>query len=276
LGVAPVSERAYDAVVDAVGSAMGPELAEKMRPEIANHVDKMWGFGKGEMLPIGIPVITGLKDERAINWLANTDGFYVGKIFPEYEDDIVKLLKEWTLESGLGSRDAAVLLRENLGKTLETKLYPYERVVRTSATRIRNWSRIYAYDEIGIVEVEIYAMMDERTSAICREMDGKVFRVEQVIGHIEKVMAAPSDQLPELNPFPTLDQAKLDPETLIAQHGISLPPYHVNCRSGHQITDAEVIPGAVDRSSMEAGDIYRMPDAQYKKMMDAYRACAGL
>jgi len=271
LGAKPVTERAYESAVEISKEIMGPEMAKKMEPEINYYVDKMWGFGKKEPAPVGIPVISGLKDTRSIDWLSESDRFYVGKIFPDYEKEFIKALKEMTLESGLSASEVAKELKASLGDKINQPLYAYERVVRTSATRIRNWSRIYSYDELGIVEVEIYAMMDERTCPICGEMDGKVFKVEEVINHIEKVMSSPVEDLPDLNPFMTADQAKLDPEELLNKYGMALPPWHSNCRCGHQITDAEVIPSEVDSSSLDAGDIFNLSDEDYQKIITKYQ-----
>lgn len=271
LGAKPVTKKAYEAAVDVASEIMGPEMAKKMEPEINYYVDKMWSFGKKEPVPVGIPVISGLKDTRSIDWLSKSDRFYVGRIFPDYEKEFVEALKKMTLESGLSATEVAKELQEKLGDKINQPLYAYERVVRTSATRVRNWSRIYSYDELGIVEVEIYAMMDERTCPICGEMDGKVFKVEGIINHIEKVMSADVEDLPDLNPFMTADQAKLDPETLLNDLGIALPPWHANCRCSHQITGAEVIPSEVDSSAVDAGEIFNMSDEDYQKLISKYQ-----
>jgi SPP1 gp7 family putative phage head morphogenesis protein len=180
-----------------------------------------------------------------------------------------------TLGTGLSSTEVAKQLRAQLGAKINQPLFAYERVVRTSATRVRNWSRVYSFDALGIVEIEIYAAMDERTCEICREMDGKIFRVEDVIEHIETVLDAPVDDLPDLNPFLTAELAKLDPDTLLNKYGIALPPYHPSCRCGHQITDADIIPQEVEKSSFSTDDIFRLSTDEYERLMNAYRECIG-
>lgn len=275
LGAAPVTDRAFEAVKGVLHEQMGPELNRISEAEIREKVDKIWQFGKQEPLPIGLALTLGLKDQQAIEWLGNQDHFYVGKIFPSFEKDYVKYLKDLSFEQGLGATEVAKRIKSDVGATLGNRLFEYERVVRTSSTRIRNWSRIYSYDELGVVEVEIVAMLDERSCEICKDLDGKTFTVKDVIDHIEKVIAAPVDQLPALNPFPTPDQAKLDPEVLIAKHGISLPPYHCNCRCLHDITSAEVIPLGVEKTSLSAGDINKIPQKQYNQLVRAYANCVG-
>ena len=90
------------------------------------------------------------------------------------------------------------------------------RLVRTETTYISNKAELEGYKELDIDEYEFSACLDSRTSDLCRELDGKVFKRNS------------------------------------AQAGVNLPPMHPFCRS----TTLPVLPSEedLDKELAELGD----------------------
>ena len=90
------------------------------------------------------------------------------------------------------------------------------RLVRTETTCVANTAELYGYKELDIDEYEFSACLDSRTSDLCRELDGKVFKRNS------------------------------------AQAGVNLPPMHPFCRS----TTLPVLPSKedLDKELAELGD----------------------
>lgn len=90
------------------------------------------------------------------------------------------------------------------------------RLVRTETTCVANMAELYGYKELDIDEYEFSACLDSRTSDLCRELDGKVFKRNS------------------------------------AQAGVNLPPMHPFCRS----TTLPVLPSKedLDKELAELGD----------------------
>lgn len=90
------------------------------------------------------------------------------------------------------------------------------RLVRTETTCVANTAELYGYKELDIDEYEFSACLDSRTSDLCRELDGKVFKRNS------------------------------------AQAGVNLPPMHPFCRS----TTLPVLPSEedLDKELAEPGD----------------------
>lgn len=87
-------------------------------------------------------------------------------------------------------------ITQDLGVKLNTNFNAARRLVRTEVNYISNQSTMDAYENSNVVDkYEILATLDSRTSEICRDMDGRVFKVT------EKKVA------------------------------INMPPFHVNCRT---------------------------------------------
>ena len=87
------------------------------------------------------------------------------------------------------------------------------RLVRTETTCVANMAELYGYKELDIDEYEFSACLDSRTSDLCRELDGKVFKRNS------------------------------------AQAGVNLPPMHPFCRS----TTLPVLPSEEDLDKELAG-----------------------
>lgn len=93
---------------------------------------------------------------------------------------------------GRGPKEVA----KDLAKRLDVSYSSAVRLARTEMNHISNQATLDAYKDSGVLErYEYLATLDSRTSDICREMDGKVFKLSE------------------------------------AQTGVNLPPLHPHCRS---------------------------------------------
>lgn len=82
-----------------------------------------------------------------------------------------------------------------LRKNINIGFYEADRLVRTEMNYIQNQAAFDKYKEAGIEKYKYLAYLDKRTSEVCENLNGKVFR---------------------------LDEAKV---------GVNYPPLHPNCRS---------------------------------------------
>lgn len=78
-------------------------------------------------------------------------------------------------------RDAALGKRNKAGKFKGGSLYDCKRLVRTEAAFIAEQATKKSYDDNNIKEYEYLATLDLRTSVICQELDGKIFKVKEAI-----------------------------------------------------------------------------------------------
>ncbi|WP_430495721.1 minor capsid protein [Leuconostoc mesenteroides] len=77
--------------------------------------------------------------------------------------------------NGTNPRVTAKKLRDTFGGTKPNT----ERLVRTESTYVANASTAKRYDTMGVKEYEFVAVMDNRTSSICREMNGQTFPLSE-------------------------------------------------------------------------------------------------
>ncbi|MFT9031180.1 MAG: minor capsid protein [Leuconostoc pseudomesenteroides] len=77
--------------------------------------------------------------------------------------------------NGTNPRVTAKKLRDVFGGTKPNT----ERLVRTESTYVANASTAKRYDNMGVKEYEFVAVLDRRTSSICREMNGHTFPLSE-------------------------------------------------------------------------------------------------
>lgn len=88
----------------------------------------------------------------------------------------------------------------------------------------------------GITQYAISACLDDVTCGVCEELDGTVFSVDAGISQATSIMdATDADSLKSISPWPSQSAASVsDLSNSSAQDlvdsGLSLPPYHPNCR----------------------------------------------
>ncbi|MDN2450078.1 minor capsid protein [Leuconostoc sp. UCMA20149] len=77
--------------------------------------------------------------------------------------------------NGTNPRVTAKKLRDTFGGTKPNT----ERLVRTESTYVANASTAKRYDNMGVKEYDFVAVLDRRTSSICREMNGQTFPLSE-------------------------------------------------------------------------------------------------
>lgn len=66
-----------------------------------------------------------------------------------------------------------------LAKEFETSMFVARRLIRTEANYFAGQAKLKAWREHGVAEYVLIAVLDFRTSLICREIDGKRFKIEE-------------------------------------------------------------------------------------------------
>lgn len=142
-------------------------------------------------------------------------------------------LKEQLLISFMTGASVSKTARE-ISERFQVSAYNARRLVRTESNYIANQAEHDAYKRLGIEEYQFIATLDTRTSKPCRELDGRVFNVED------------------------------------GKPGINMPPMHPNCRSTTIMYDADS-PIKSRAARDESGKLISVPgDMTYKQWLKEY------
>lgn len=101
-----------------------------------------------------------------------------------------------------------------LQKAMDMSAYDARRLIRTEHNQVASKANLLAYQENGTERFRFCAVLDMRTSEICREMDGRTFPVGE---------GKPGVNMPPLHPFcrsKTVPDVELDEDdTRVARNG---------------------------------------------------------
>lgn len=140
------------------------------------------------------------------------------------------------LYQGFIRGDSIDRMTQELARRMEVSYHAAERIVRTESSFIAHQATWDGYKASGVVEkYEYLATLDDRTSEVCRSMDGKIFRLSE------------------------------------KEVGINYPPLHPNCRSTVvPYFDDEEEPGQRIARGSE-GEVYHVPgDMTYREWYERY------
>lgn len=130
-----------------------------------------------ELLGIMAPVI----NREAIKTIIEYP--YAGKMFSDRiwdnKDALVKHIKQ-NLTAGIIRGDSIQKMSRQLKKDLNVLYYQAERLVRTETNYAMNQGHLKGYEDSGVVEkYEFLAAIDSRTSKLCKNQNGKVYKLSE-------------------------------------------------------------------------------------------------
>lgn len=104
-------------------------------------------------------------------------------------------------------------------------------------SRLAVWGFAAEADLLGLTTYKLSAVLDGRTSAFCRAINGKVFKVDDARKSINEILSVQNpDDVKALQPWPKQDKASMEKyaemtaEELTAA-GLHIPPFHPGCRT---------------------------------------------
>lgn len=212
-------------------------------------------FG-GEDAPVRVKF--GAADTRTLTFFKDVDNWYFSKFINNKDAGVRQFLAdEYIARGGRRTFDMTPEQIEDIRAALGGKLKDLNdvavaRIVNGSVTRARNWGHLRRLNEGRVKLARIVAVLDSRTSAICRFLDGKFVRVGKSVEAIDRLsglepgdfakemyesdiakgLRATGDKDDEVEKFfagRIDDDGVLDDELMASGRG--MPPYHLSCRT---------------------------------------------
>lgn len=93
---------------------------------------------------------------------------------------LAKSLEElFTVESMTGMSEQEMV--DKIAKQFETSIYVARRLIRTEANYMANQAKLKGWKAHGVEKYVIVAVLDLKTSTICKGKDGKIYKVLEAI-----------------------------------------------------------------------------------------------
>lgn len=249
------SRQAVDTAIEGLrartGTLSDTEIADILAL-IDDKIDSVFVGGVGKKLPglfgkaykrgkrdvfanFRIPVAFDVPDTDAIKWLGDHHMYWVGNYYNRHLSTKLSQTVAQGVAEGLG--------REAVGQRLKSFFADYPGISAkpdsywrgmsaNGMNRARNFGLIEGYENLGVTELRILVVLDERTSDICKAMAGQVIPVSAAINQRDLLMAAEDpEDVKAISPWVSADAViGKDIADIVAQ-GVIMPPYHFNCRT---------------------------------------------
>lgn len=159
------------------------ELGAIEQKELEKHLEETYGKRYNEMLEelgIGNAFLSIdnelMKDTLYARWVNGQN--FSERIWKNKENLLNHLRSKY--RDGLARGDNYAKLTKEVKERFDVSHNDARRLVWTESSFVLNQAHTHAYLNADVEEYEISAVMDRRTSPICRELDGKVFRFDEM------------------------------------------------------------------------------------------------
>lgn len=149
-----------------------------------------------------VPTLTP-SDLAEQNFLVNSTANFLRAQDGRIADEVSRKAREIVaqgMRENVGRAEIASRLEQAFGAA-QTPNY-YELIAGQFMSRAQAWGALRSYQESGVKLAEIMAVLDERTSDICRFLDGKYISVDGSLDIIQRTEAATGpEDVKTLNPW---------------------------------------------------------------------------
>lgn len=154
-------------------------------------------------------------DRRVVRHIVQSQGNFVrdeyGRRLEGFGENARRIVADG-LERGLGRNDlASELERAARAALIERQPFYWEVVAAAFVGQGRSFAQMSSYAEAGIERYVIEAVLDERTTNICRFLHGKTFSVGDALQRFDRVERA--EQPEEIKQLVPWVRESLDPDT---------------------------------------------------------------
>lgn len=159
-----------------------------------------------------------------------TNRYFNDQVVPELQAIVEKIFSN----PGISGSDVDAAAYKAVREAMEARLksVPYWRVVaNAAASRGFHYGAIKAGMVTGRMAYKIVAVLDSRTSKICRHMNGKEFWLADAEVQVNKAAAAQGDEIKTVSPWLDYKAIKDMDANSLREAGFLVPPFHGNCRS---------------------------------------------
>lgn len=199
-----------------------------------NNLEEIYAVLAGKNIAVNI--VFDEIDIRAINAMRN-NFYWVGKEFNKGFTDRLKDIIESAFRGEVARSELAQRLKDEFASELKQSVRYFEGVSDHIISQNQNISTVNQARKYGVKYYKVVAVMDSRTSAICRSMNGRLIPAEHIERQCDNIMNA--KDMASKKAAATWAKAPYNGRSDKMDSNFGMPPYHFKCRT-------EIVPAWVD------------------------------
>ena len=183
----------------------------------------------------GLDMMWDTIDDRATEWLYDHHMYWVKGYYNKHLSTALSAHVADAMKEGLGRQAIGEELKrffDGYPGVRNQPLHYWRGFAANGMNRTRQFGLLQSWQDVGITQLEVMAVMDERTSSICKRMNGEIIPIDMGIGQRDLLMAADDpEDVKTIAPWPKLEDIEDKKIKAIMDQGVITPPYHFNCRT---------------------------------------------
>lgn len=181
-------DNAVELILKAIEKKLGQEFPENIKADYKKAISDSWDLGQDFTNGNNNPASNNI-NATALNFFNTAMKFDIGKQFTVEKGYFEQAVKD-ALETGKIQDVVDALEKQLLGNIKDNALVDkIDYIVRGHILRARNSSRVLRMEEVGITRVEIVAILDQKTSHICRALNGKTVEIKTLTTYTKEFFA---------------------------------------------------------------------------------------
>ncbi len=220
------------------------ELEGEVAPQVRKINEKCYRMaGADTQKPLNISVgLYGNKQKVTVEKVNTQNLFWIRKHFGAEIQDKLKVSLAEALDKGYSVREFGDVLKGQFNNLNQSSHY-WRGFANNAIARTKTIGSIEAMERHKIEKAKIVARMDDRTTDICRELNGRIIEVSHMIEAKNKMLDIKTEgrstedvkaEIQAVAPFfRNADQirGKSTREIQSKGTGVGMPPYHWGCRT---------------------------------------------
>jgi hypothetical protein len=238
-------ETGADEVFKLFHKHMGENLSKELVNPLYDWTESVYRLGLSETPKTGVKLGYNVTDQKAVEIMNNHNIFFIGEYYNHNNGDIMKNEIGNLFAEALSRRETAGRVARLVELDKELGIRYFEGFVEHATSRIRNIGNIAGYEKARIEYAEVFAILDDRTTEICQEMNGRMIPVSYMSEIKDRLLSIETEgrevmevkeDLKSILPFwsdKDTDLIKgLSTDKILSNNpGLALPPYHWRCRT---------------------------------------------
>ena len=218
---------------DAVG---GAAIAATLREPVINLSDGIARAGAGEVgTALSVDIVFNRADLDALDLIKRGNVLPVANSWDSVTRDRINPILVDYFTDGLTRDQLTQRFASDFAEMTEKGRVYWETVADNVATRTREMGRITGYERAGVEFVQVRAQLDDNTSAICRDLNGRIIAVAKLAAQRSAYLdAVAREDTSAANEAWTMHGASTDfstTRTNALPAATGSPPYHFKCRT---------------------------------------------
>jgi hypothetical protein len=225
------------AILAALEKEMGAEAMQAaLRGPVLNLSEALFRIGAEEIgAAAGVDIAFGRPDLDTLDIVGRANLYWVGNSWNAYVDGLFRDALQDYFRDGMTRVQLTERFARDFAGLSERGIVYYEMLADHTATRTREMGRVTGYERAAVEYVQVRAHLDERTTAFCRHMHGRVIAVTRLAEQRAEYLSAVERRDTEAAKAAWVMHGEGDDFSRLPTgqlpRGTAGPPYHFRCRT---------------------------------------------